>query len=44
MQTWLCGLRRPLQRYQGEKTDPMKAMTETARAPSALIASTYHQA
>lgn len=44
MQTWFSGLFRPDQRYQGEKTDPMKAMTESARVPSSLIASMYHQA
>jgi hypothetical protein len=44
MQTWFSGSRRPDQRYQGEKTEPMKAMTETARDPSSLIPSTYHQA
>lgn len=44
MQTWFSGFLRPDQRYQGEKTDPMKAMTETARLPSLLIPSTYHQA
>jgi hypothetical protein len=44
MQTWLWGRRRPDQRYHGEKTDPMKAMTETARLPSSLMPSTYHQA
>lgn len=29
MQTWLLGSLRPDHRYQGEKTDPMNAMTET---------------
>ena len=27
-----------------EKTDPMKPITETARDPSSLMPSTYHQA
>jgi hypothetical protein len=40
----LAGFLRPLQRYQGEKTDPMKPMIEIARSPSSLIPSTYHQA
>jgi hypothetical protein len=40
----LCGRRRPDQRYQGEKTDPMKAMTEIARLPSSLMPSMYHHA
>lgn len=44
MQTWFLGHCRPDQAYQGEKTDPMKAMTLTARLPSSLIPSTYHQA
>jgi hypothetical protein len=44
MQTWLCGLRRPVQAYQGEKTEPMKAITEMARVPSWESPSTYHQA
>lgn len=44
MQQWFCGTLRPDQRYQGEKTDPMKPMTETARVPSSLMPSTYHQA
>ncbi len=44
MQTWFSGSCLPDQRYQGEKTEPMKAMTDTAREPSSLIPSTYHQA
>ncbi len=44
MQEWFAGSRRPLQAYHGEKTDPMKPMTETARVPSSLTPSTYHQA
>nr|WP_281260111.1 hypothetical protein [Kandeliimicrobium roseum] len=44
MQQWLAGFLRPLQRYQGEKTEPMKAMTETACVPSSLMPSTYHHA
>lgn len=44
MQTWFCGCRRPDQRYQGENTEPMKAMIEIARDPSSEIASMYHQA
>jgi hypothetical protein len=44
MQTWLSGDLRPDQRYHGEKTDPMKAMTDTARLPQSLIPSMYHQA
>jgi hypothetical protein len=44
MQQWLAGLRRPDQRYQGENTDPMKAMTLIARLPSSLTPSIYHQA
>ena len=44
MQQWSAGLRRPLQPYQGEKTEPMKPMTEIARAPSWEMPSTYHQA
>ncbi|MEM9093791.1 MAG: hypothetical protein AAGC62_02290 [Pseudomonadota bacterium] len=44
MQQWFSGRRRPDQRYQGEKTDPMKPMTETARAPSSEMPSTYHHA
>ena len=44
MQTWLWGLRRPDHLYQGEKTEPMKAMTEMARVPSSEMPSTYHQA
>lgn len=44
MQQWSAGLRRPLHAYQGEKTDPMKPMTETAYSPSAESPSTYHQA
>ena len=34
MQQWSAGLRRPLQPYQGEKTEPMKPMTEMAWSPS----------
>lgn len=44
MQTWFSGSRRPDHLYQGEKTEPMKAMTETARVPQALIPSIYHHA
>ena len=44
MQQWSAGLRRPLQPYQGEKTEPMKPMTETAWLPSREMPSTYHQA
>jgi hypothetical protein len=44
MQTWLWGRRRPVQAYQGEKTEPMKAMTERARVPSSEMPSMYHQA
>jgi hypothetical protein len=44
MQTWFSGLFRPDHLYQGEKTEPMKAMTDSARVPSSLIASMYHQA
>ena len=44
MQTWLSGRLRPLQRYQGEKTDPIKAITETAYVPQSLTPSTYHHA
>ncbi len=44
MQTWLSGDLRPDQRYQGEKTDPMKAMIEIARVPQSLIPSIYHHA
>jgi hypothetical protein len=44
MQTWFSGRRRPDHLYQGEKTEPMKAMTETARLPSSEMPSTYHQA
>jgi hypothetical protein len=44
MQQWSAGLRRPLQPYQGENTEPMKPMTEIARSPSREMPSTYHQA
>ena len=44
MQTWSSGARRPDQAYQGEKTEPMKAMTLSDRVPSSLMPSTYHQA
>ncbi len=44
MQTWLCGRLRPDHLYQGEKTDPMKAMTEIARVPQSESPSTYHHA
>lgn len=44
MQQWFAGSRLPDQAYQGEKTDPMKPMTETALVPQSLIPSTYHQA
>jgi len=30
MQQWFSGLFRPDQRYQGEKTEPMKEMIEIA--------------
>lgn len=43
MQTWSNGSRRPDQRYQGENTEPMNAITETARVPQSLTPSTYHQ-
>ncbi len=44
MQQWFSGAPRPDQAYQGEKTEPMNPMTETARVPSSEIPSTYHQA
>ena len=44
MQTWFSGARRPDQAYQGENTDPMKAMILMARVPSSLRPSMYHQA
>nr|WP_274593585.1 MULTISPECIES: hypothetical protein [Roseovarius] len=44
MQTWFSGLRRPDQAYQGEKTEPMKAMIEMARPPPSFRPSTYHHA
>jgi hypothetical protein len=44
MQQWLAGSRRPDQAYQGENTEPMKPITDTARPPSSAIPSTYHQA
>jgi hypothetical protein len=44
MQQWFCGSRLPDHLYQGEKTEPMKPMTLTARVPSSLTPSTYHQA
>ena len=44
MQQWFAGSRRPDQRYQGEKTEPMKPIRLIARLPSALTPSTYHQA
>jgi hypothetical protein len=44
MQTWLWGRFRPLHAYHGEKTDPMKAMTERARQPSSEMPSMYHHA
>ena len=44
MQTWFWGFLRPDQRYHGEKTDPMKPITETARRPQSLRPSTYHHA
>ncbi len=44
MQAWFAGSRLPLHLYHGEKTDPMNPMTETARVPSSLTPSTYHQA
>ena len=44
MQTLLSGERRPDHAYQGEKTDPMNAMTLRARVPSSLIPSIYHHA
>ena len=44
MQQWLSGDLRPDQRYQGEKTEPMKPMIEIAREPSSQMPSTYHHA
>ena len=44
MQQLSAGLSRPDQWYQGEKTDPMKPITETARVPQSLTPSTYHHA
>lgn len=44
MQTWFSGLLRPDQRYQGEKTEPMKAMMEMALLPSVETPSMYHHA
>lgn len=44
IQQWLAGSRRPDHAYQGEKTDPMNPMTLSARVPSLLIPSMYHQA
>jgi hypothetical protein len=44
MQQWLAGLLRPDHAYQGEKTDPIKAITEMARLPSSLTPSMYHHA
>ena len=43
-QQWFCGSRRPDHLYQGEKTEPMKPITESARTPSSATASRYHQA
>jgi hypothetical protein len=43
-QQWSAGFFRPDQRYQGEKTEPMKAMIEIARLPSSEMPSRYHQA
>jgi hypothetical protein len=43
-QQWFCGSRRPDHLYQGEKTEPIKAISETAFVPSSEIPSTYHQA
>ena len=42
-QTWSSGSPRPDHPYQGEKTEPMKAITEMAREPSAETPSQYHQ-
>jgi len=44
IQTWFCGFFRPDHRYQGEKTDPINPMTETAFVPQLLKPSTYHHA
>ena len=44
MQQWLCGFFRPYHRYQGEKTDPINAITEIAFSLSVDIPSRYHQA
>lgn len=44
MQQWLAGVWRPDHAYQGEKTDPMKPMIETARVPSSETPSMYHHA
>ena len=43
-QQWFWGSRRPDHLYHGEKTEPMKAISETAFVPSSEIPSTYHQA
>jgi hypothetical protein len=44
MQQWFAGSRRPAQAYQGENTEPINPITDSARVPQSLIASTYHQA
>ena len=43
MQQWSAGSPRPDHAYQGEKAEPTKAMSESARVPSSLNPSTYHQ-
>lgn len=44
MQQWFAGSLRPDHLYQGENTDPIKPMTETAFVPQWLMPSTYHHA
>ncbi|MDG1341062.1 MAG: hypothetical protein P8P66_13895 [Paracoccaceae bacterium] len=44
MQQWFVGSLRPDHAYQGENTDPMKPMIDTARKPSSLTPSIYHHA
>jgi hypothetical protein len=44
MQTLFSGLRRPDHAYQGEKTEPTKAMTLRDRPQVSLIPSMYHHA
>jgi hypothetical protein len=41
--TWFSGSRLPAQWYQGEKTEPTKAITTTANRPQSLMPSMYHQ-